>query len=116
MNSHHAKLLSDGVRRVSACPLCQAKPEHTKTRVLESRDDHCLVHVTCGNCGHAMLSMVQLMDSGVQCVGILTDLSFEEAKQARSTASVAFDDVLMVHESLNTGQFLGKFRKTTEIA
>lgn len=95
---HHPPHASpDGATLLAACPLCDARYDPHRARVLGKSGAERLLHVACGGCGNAMLALVQVTPSGVSSVGIITDLSYEDAQRFRAAGPVAADHVLAAH-------------------
>lgn len=105
MNTSTPKFLVEGIRLVSMCPICQ-NDKKTEAHVLKSDAQSGLVHVTCGSCGHALMAHLERQQGGVNCVGIVTDLSLGDARQSMKREAVAVDEVLAVHEALTSGTFV----------
>jgi hypothetical protein len=115
MDTSSSNFLTQGLKLVSTCPLC--KKEHsTDPHIIEASDDRCLVHVTCGHCGHAIMAVLNMQDVGVSCVGIMTDLSKEDTGLLLDGSEVNIDDVLMTHESLSSDGFLSHFSDRPSIS
>ncbi len=106
-----SQLFLEGLRFMSVCPFCSSKDAPTDSKIIDSRDDSHVVHLTCKRCGQAILVQVRSSGVGVQCIGIVTDLSEEDAKKLLNDRSVDIDDVLDVHEALNNEEFLRNIRE-----
>lgn len=95
---HHQPHASpDGVTSLAACPLCAASYDPHRARVLGAHGEERLLHVACGGCGNAMLTLVVVTSSGISSVGLITDLSFEDAQRFREAPPVSADHVLAAH-------------------
>mgnify|MGYP001568762633 CR=1 FL=1 len=75
-----------------------------EARVLDEDGETHLLHVRCKNCANAMLALVLVTKAGVSSVGLVTDLSYEDVVQFRSSAKVSVDDVLSIHGILEQGK------------
>lgn len=104
MNASTPKFLAEGIKLVSVCPVCQ-KDTATEAHVLRADRTSGLVHVSCGHCEHAMMAHLERQQGGVNCVGIVTDLSLTDARRSMRRPAVAVDEVLAVHEALTSGTF-----------
>ena len=91
----------EGLRLVSICPLCSSKNAPTQSRVIDTHEDTSLVHLSCGKCRQKILIQFRMSAIGVHCIGIITDLSWEDACRLMKDRHVDIDDVLDVHEALN---------------
>ena len=95
--NHPQHASPDGVTHLAACPLCAASYDPHRARVLGAEGEERLLHVACGGCGNAMLALVVVTPSGVSSVGLITDLSFEDAQRFREAPPVSADHVLAAH-------------------
>lgn len=85
---------------ISYCPLCEASFSAGETRVLGCRDEGQLLHIRCGNCSNAILSLVLVSPVGVSSVGLVTDLRFDEVGRFKEAETVTTDDVIEAHRLL----------------
>lgn len=106
MQVPNAQFFESGLRLMSVCPLCGIKEAPTDTHVVESSEEKSLVHLTCRGCKQAILVTLRVSGMGVQCVGIMTDLSPEDTKMIIEGKPLKIDDVLAAHEALNDDEFL----------
>lgn len=94
---------NDSIRPISFCPLCDTRYQAAQARVLAEEGETRLVHVTCRKCGGATLSLLMQSDAGASTVGMVTDLSHEDAVRFRRGRRVSTDDVIEAHELLAKG-------------
>lgn len=99
----------DSLRIVSYCPLCEAEFNPMEARVLGENGETHLLHVRCKNCGNALLALVLVTKSGVSSVGLVTDLSYDDVMKFQAGQKVSVDDVLAVHDSLESGALVELF-------
>lgn len=64
-----------------------------------------VVHVRCTACSHSVLAVLLVSSSGVSSVGMVTDLSFEDANRLKQAESISADDVLRAHDFLGSAEF-----------
>ena len=102
--------LAEAFRLISACPLCKAAGT-TEIHVLNTQEDACLAHVTCGTCRMALVMHLEPSENGVSCLAIVTDLSLWDERQALQRPPIRHDDVLAVHEVLSSGGFLSSLAR-----
>ncbi|HBU28094.1 TPA: hypothetical protein DEB00_03195 [Candidatus Uhrbacteria bacterium] len=110
MNTSTPKFLVEGLRLVSVCPACK-KDGKTNVHILKSDRQTGLVHVTCQTCSHTMMAFLEQQRGGVSCVGLITDLSLQDARYFLDRQCLTADDVLLAHETLTTGDFLNTLLK-----
>lgn len=68
--------------------------------ILGDNGESRLLHLRCQKCSSSILALVLLSPAGVNSIGLLTDLSFEDVRRFKSGNSVNTDDVLKVHEMM----------------
>ncbi len=86
------------------CLLCK-KHYHTEEhiRVLYTHDPMYLIHITCPECGNAMLTIVTLSQLGMSSIGLYTDLTLEDAEHFQEAPPLSEDDILKMHEVVSKG-------------
>ena len=84
--------------RVFRCPLCDHHYDLLKARMLRQRDDTQLWHLMCTNCRHAAMFVIVFTDSGINSVGVITDLNSEEGVKFQKQEPVDTDDCLALHD------------------
>lgn len=82
------------------CPICNKKYGQTKVLVLEEEGNRTTLHLTCGNCENSSLIFISSGKFGIVSLGMLTDLTREEAKELFRSESISPDQVIEVHEYL----------------
>jgi transcription elongation factor Elf1 len=90
------------------CPICNKKYGQAKILVLEENDSKTTLHVTCGNCKISSLVFISSGKMGIVSLGMLTDLTTEEARVIFKGEAVSADHVIDVHE------YLKNFKKVNE--
>lgn len=105
----------EGIKLISFCPLCQAKQEAMEVKILETTEMARLLHLRCQRCQAAILALVMLSPSGLNSVGMITDLSAEEVLKFKETDGLEADDVLSFHE-LNSTKANWLFESFNDIA
>ncbi len=101
---------NEGLKLVSFCPVCETRYNPMEARALAGGGETHLLHVQCRKCQNAILALVHVNQVGASSVGLLTDLSYEDALRFRSERVVHIDDVIEIHrffESSRWEQALG---------
>ena len=98
--------LSDGLRLVSYCPVCDTKANTMQTHTLGTECDTQLLHIQCRKCRNAFLALVLINQTGASSIGLLTDLTFEDVLKFQSNKNVNVNDVISAHEWLQKGMIL----------
>ncbi len=93
-----------GMEALTACPLCQAEYKPAQARILgEGRDRHFL-HIQCGQCGNSILVLLSSGAGGMYSVGMVTDLTGDDALRFKDSFVISADDVIGIHEILKKGK------------
>lgn len=82
------------------CPICNKKYGQAKVLVLEEEGNRTTFHLTCENCENSSLIFISSGKFGIVSLGMLTDLTREEAKELFKSESISPDQVIEVHEYL----------------
>lgn len=94
-------LPSEGLKVISACPLCNVHYTPLQAHVIDAREDAHLLHLECRNCGCAVVAAIRSEQLGVSSIGLLTDLTSDDVVRFKDTAAVLeVDDVIELHDRL----------------
>jgi transcription elongation factor Elf1 len=96
----------NNLENLAKCPICNKKYSQTKILVLEENSNKTTLHVTCGSCKVSSLVFISSGKMGIVSLGMLTDLTTEEARDIFKGEAISVDQVIDVHEYLNN--FKGK--------
>lgn len=103
MSTHlGSELWNEGLKLVSFCPVCETRYNPMEARLLGERGEMHFLHVQCRKCQHSILALVLVNQVGASSVGLLTDLSYEDVLRVKMERSISVDDVIAVHEMLET--------------
>lgn len=80
--------------------MCNAEKESIKTQVIDENEEAHLLHMQCGKCGSAVVAVVVHASNGLNSVGMLTDLTYDDVIKFRSAAPIEIDDTLAFYEAL----------------
>ena len=84
------------------CPVCGSQYNLQKLRILGERDQQLLAYIDCGVCSSALLSILSVGPTGMTAHGLVTDLTADEVVDSEQWRLVKADDVLELHEFLDT--------------
>jgi len=99
----------EGLRLMSQCPVCHNEFAKNQAEVIEEVNGSNLVHLICKSCGNALLVLVVVGPLGMSSVGMLTDLSFIDAKRLYKKQAITEDELLNFHIFLKNKQFNFKY-------
>lgn len=86
---------------IPACPLCETAYNPMEARIVGEREDSHLVHIQCKKCLNALLTLVSISPVGMQSVGVITDLTLDDAVRFRESDEVGLDDAIGAHTMLH---------------
>lgn len=86
------------------CPVCGNLYDLQKLRIIGERDQQVLAYIDCATCSTALLSILSMSPNGMTAHGLVTDLSVEEVIDSEAWRQVQADDVLDLHEFLDTNK------------
>jgi len=69
--------------------------------MLRQNDDSQLWHLLCTNCRHAAMFVIVFTESGINSIGVITDLTSEEGEKFQRQSSVTTEDCIALHEILD---------------
>jgi len=83
--------------------MCDTRYNPMHARLLGEEDDTHLMHVTCKKCQNSILAVVVTSQGNASSIGLVTDLSYEDVMRVGPASAVTVDDVIDVHEFLESG-------------
>ncbi len=86
------------------CPICGNLYDLQKLRIIGERDQQILAYIDCSTCSTALLSIFSMSPNGMTAHGLVTDLSVEEVVDSEAWNQIKDDDVLELHEFLDTNK------------
>ena len=92
--------LGNGLSLITRCPLCDAAFDPLEAQVLGEGERGHLLHIRCRSCEQAVLAIVTVSKKGIFSMGLLTDLTSEDALRFHHASPVTADDVLRTHALL----------------
>ncbi|OGH89542.1 MAG: hypothetical protein A2537_02485 [Candidatus Magasanikbacteria bacterium RIFOXYD2_FULL_36_9] len=84
----------EALKFIGHCPICNQHYEENRAKLFAKHDVANLIHITCGKCSSNFIAMVVMMGQGMSSVGMVTDLSFDDAKQLYKTAPLTVDEII----------------------
>jgi hypothetical protein len=92
------------------CEVCRQGFERDQVRVAARHEQLWIVSVRCARCRHQQVYWVALKEDGAET--LLRDVSDQEDERFAAMAPVTSDDILDIHEFLET--FDGNFKRLFE--
>ena len=94
------KKATNNLELLAKCPVCNKKRGQTKMLVLDEKNNQTVFHLTCDSCKTSALVFVSEEQMGVVSLGMLTDLSANEAVGLFKGRPVSSDQVIKTYELL----------------
>ncbi len=84
------------------CPVCGHLYDLQRLKILGERDQQLLAFIDCQHCSTGLLSILSVSPGGMTAQGLVTDQTPEEIVDADDHAPVNNNDVLEIHEHLES--------------
>lgn len=102
---------------VLRCPVCGAKYNLNKTRVVESEQDEIygearvLIHSDCQKCKSSVMFNVEIRGPEVFSVGMVTDLTGQDSSKFNKLGPIRANEIISIHQALKgfNGDFVTSF-------
>lgn len=88
------------VKLIAYCPFCESDLNPVKAKVIDDRDDSQLIHVQCNTCKGFILALLTKTAAGLNSIGLITDLTFDDVFQFKNKERLQADDVIAIHQTL----------------
>ena len=98
---------------VSRCPFCSAEYDLDGAKVIGEEEDSTMVYVSCNECESSIVAIVAMSGLGIVSLGLVTDMTEDDAKKMVDCKELTGDDLLCAYELLkdNTATFAGLTKK-----
>lgn len=94
----------EALKFINKCPLCNTSYEADQAALFAKHDAANLVHITCKECRSYFMAMIVMLGQGLSSVGMITDLSFQDAGRLHQTEPITLDEALEGVRFLETVQ------------
>lgn len=106
------------------CPICGAKYNLEKTRVIESEQNeiygeaHMVIHSDCQKCKSSVIFNVEIRGPEVFSVGMVTDLTGLDSSKFNKLGPIKTNEIIGLHQALKEfkGDFVGAFTQKSDSA
>lgn len=88
---------ANNLEHLTKCPLCQKEYGNFNITILDQKRGKATLHLTCEYCQTASLVFVIVNQSGILSLGMVTDVTKEEAKRMLNREAVSADDVVEIY-------------------
>jgi len=100
MSDELFNLFNNNPNLVSFCPVCNQKFHSLQATVISEKKNGYLMHVYCRKCQASLLTLISADNSGINSVGLITDLAPNEVKKFYGNLPICDDDILSIHQLL----------------
>jgi transcription elongation factor Elf1 len=90
-----------GLKLITQCPVCGGNFDRKTAKFFLKKKDSQLVHITCGRCSGNFIANIMIFNKGISTVGMVTDLSYEDAKRIYGSAPIDIDEAIEGYKYLN---------------
>jgi len=101
----------EALKFIGKCPLCGTAYNAVTAKLFAKKESANLVHLTCVKCKSAFMAIIMTFGQGISSVGMVTDLSFDDAKRMYNGRPLTVDEVIEGYQFLQTKDFIN-FLKT----
>lgn len=84
----------------SACPLCGTEYTPEESHIIEEKEGAFFLHTECPNCGSSVVATLVANHLGVSSIGLITDMTEEDAQKFKDSKTISDDDVLDTYQAL----------------
>lgn len=91
---------------INRCPICSGIYDGKEAKLFAKNDTATLVHLTCAECASYFVAMVLVVGQGVSSVGMVTDLSYEDARRLYQEGPFTTDEMIEAHELIQKNLFI----------
>ncbi len=96
------------------CPVCEYRYKPLEARLLDEKEDICLIYINCKRCRASLLALIVDNQLGVSSFCLVTDLNMNEVMKFKDSAAISVDEVLELHSALKNKEFLKNLNKHEE--
>ncbi len=76
------------------CPSCTGDYQDSDISIIDHRKSSRTIHLSCSKCKNSMIAMIGPTNMGMALVGLITDLTREDAQRAKSRLPLTDDQLL----------------------
>ncbi len=106
INQKNKNIITNSLRLIRQCPVCQTKYEVRKVQVVDLTETGVLVYFSCPICFSSLIAQIVEAPFGMVGSAMLTDLEAGEVKKFKDGDGVTADDVLEVYERLESNRVI----------
>ncbi len=96
----------EALKFINRCPICSSSYKVETAKLFAKTDTASLVHLTCSSCSSYFVAMVIVVGQGLSSVGMVTDLSYDDARRLYAAPALTTDELIEGYTELNKEFFL----------
>lgn len=90
----------EALKFISRCPLCSTAYNQEQAQLFAKTGEASFVHLTCPSCQSFFIAMVVVMGPGISSVGMVSDLSVEDARRVHGLAPFSLNEAISGYQLL----------------
>lgn len=84
----------EALKFINKCPICGAVYARERAQVISQEAAANLVHISCDACRGNFLALIVVSDRGISTVGIVSDLTFDDAGKVHNAEPISIDELI----------------------
>lgn len=89
--------------------MCSTNYNIDEARLFAKTEAATLVHIVCSSCNGFFMAMILTLGHGLSSLGMVTDLSYDDAKRLHRSFPLTIDEAIGGHESIHSTHFIDSF-------
>lgn len=90
----HFDAWQEALKIISRCPVCNQQYVADQAKIFAKQEGARMAHFTCGSCHSAFVAMIVFVGHGLSSLGMVTDLSFEDAERLHKAEPISVDELI----------------------
>lgn len=102
MEDNLFNLFNDNTSLITHCPVCSKRYDPLEARIVRDNGASHLVHITCRICRSSVLAIIVANTTGINSIGLVTDMTSDDVSRFGASQPLSSDDVLEAYQFLHT--------------
>lgn len=98
----------DALKFINKCPVCNSVYTDDQAKLFAQQAQANLLHLTCADCKSHFIAMVVSLGQGLSVIGMVSDLSFDDACRLHGLKSIDIDELIDGRKLINQKDLLLK--------
>ena len=101
----------EALKLINKCPICAAAYNPDRAKLFAQNEKANLVHISCEACSGNFIAMILAMPGGISTIGMVSDLSFEDAKRLHIKPAIGLDELIDGRKFINNHDLILKIAR-----